>query len=243
MRKWLVLFLAILLSGLIFLSCSGDEITTEPDFKVPAVPVLLSPENGSIDVSDIPILNWLTATGAESYSLQVSSNSLFSGTVFNRDDITGISQAVEGLSFSSTYYWRVCAANSYSKSNWSSVWNFTTGVNNNPWKTKASMPTPKYFVSAAVMNGKIYVIGGVNAIGSVNTVEEYDPVTNVWTSMPSMSTARNPSASSVGNKIYVIGGGVGVYLTLVEEYDPVTNIWVTKADMLTERSPYSAVTV
>ncbi|MGB9853462.1 MAG: kelch repeat-containing protein [Candidatus Bathyarchaeales archaeon] len=41
------------------------------------------------------------------------------------------------------------------------------------------MPTPRSWVGVAIVNGKIYAIGG--SYDSHGEVEEYDPATNTWT--------------------------------------------------------------
>jgi len=49
------------------------------------------------------------------------------------------------------------------------------------WTRKADMPTPRWAHSSAVVNDKIYVIGGVSSEPNwkcLSTVEEYDPVTD-----------------------------------------------------------------
>ena len=50
------------------------------------------------------------------------------------------------------------------------------------WSRKADMPTKRNSMGVAVVNGKIYVIGGVNAnTCDLSTVEEYDTATDKWT--------------------------------------------------------------
>ncbi|MCX5793229.1 MAG: hypothetical protein NTY45_13585, partial [Elusimicrobia bacterium] len=51
----------------------------------------------------------------------------------------------------------------------------------NSWTTKAPMPTARRLVAAATVGGRLYVIGGHNSGVTVNTNEEYDPVSNTWT--------------------------------------------------------------
>ena len=95
----------------------------------------------------------------------------------------------------------------------------------------------------AVVNGKIYAIGGINGDNqALNTVEEYNPLTNEWSSKMSMPTPRTGFAIAVyDNKIYAIGGTVGNgYVGNNEVYDPVTNTWSTKASMPTPRADLSA---
>ena len=49
------------------------------------------------------------------------------------------------------------------------------------WDTaKTPMPTPRVEVCTAVVNGKIYAIGGVSHHNSVESVEVYDPDSNEW---------------------------------------------------------------
>ena len=44
------------------------------------------------------------------------------------------------------------------------------------------MKQPRYGHNACILNGKIYVIGGINNSfpNGINIVEVYDPVTNSW---------------------------------------------------------------
>jgi len=127
------------------------------------------------------------------------------------------------------------------------------------WKPLAPMPTKRGSPVAAVVNGKIYVIGGATTHPgssepavhparphrSVSTVEEYDPATNSWRARSPMPTARNHAAiGAVNNKIYIIGGRIGAAFVsvssptdLVEEYDPATDQWgAIRARMPTPRS-------
>ncbi len=130
---------------------------------------------------------------------------------------------------------------------------------NDSWKALAPMPTKRGSPNAAVVNGKIYVIGGAGINpGSkdtslhparpqrvLGTNEVYDPATNTWATRSPMPTTRNHAAIGVvNNKVYVIGGRVGnAFITrasnvdVVEEYDPATDQWgPLKAPMPTSRS-------
>jgi N-acetylneuraminic acid mutarotase len=127
------------------------------------------------------------------------------------------------------------------------------------WKALAPMPSKRGSPVAAVVGGKIYVIGGAGTHPgspeasvhparphrSVGTVEEYDPATNTWRARSPMPTARNHAAIGVvNNKVYVIGGRIGAAFIsvasntdIVEEYDPATDQWgAIKARMPTPRS-------
>lgn len=99
------------------------------------------------------------------------------------------------------------------------------------WRERADMPTPRWGLSTSVVNGKIYAIGGTDVwIGTttqgLQTVEEYDPVTDTWRKRADMPTARFWfTTSAVNGKIYAIGGKqskapADPSLSIVEEYDP-----------------------
>ncbi len=130
---------------------------------------------------------------------------------------------------------------------------------NDSWKALAPVPTKRGSAVAAVVGGKIYLIGGAGLHpGSKETAahparphraldvnEVYDPKTNTWEKRSTMPTARNHAAVGVvNNKVYVIGGRIGAaFITrasnidIVEEYDPATDQWGSlKAPMPTARS-------
>ena len=114
------------------------------------------------------------------------------------------------------------------------------------WTKKANLPTARAAPASAVVNGKIYVIGGHDEnFLSLATTEEYDPTTNTWTKKAKMPTPRNGlSACAVDGKIYVFGGAAeGVFLKTVEEYDPATDTWKSRADMPTARGGLRCIAV
>jgi hypothetical protein len=108
------------------------------------------------------------------------------------------------------------------------------------------MPTARGGLGVAVVNGKIYAIGGLSYTSHLNTNEMYDPATNTWTTMAAMPTARSAFGIAVyQNKIYCIGGETGevgaINVTGANEvYDPATNTWEQKAALLTPRSEMHA---
>jgi N-acetylneuraminic acid mutarotase len=110
------------------------------------------------------------------------------------------------------------------------------------WTSASPMPTARGELGVAVVNGKIYAIGGLSGDLPVGNNEEYDPVTNQWTEKMPMTMARSGFAVAVyDNKIYVIGGTIGNwYVGNNEAYNPATNMWETKASMPTPRSDLMA---
>jgi len=114
----------------------------------------------------------------------------------------------------------------------------------NKWTKKADMPTARYMCAAGAVNGRIYVIGGASSpdgSASINlsSVEEYNPLTDLWQIKTAMPTERHGFAVGVvNNKIYAIGGWnkfANSWLTTVQEYDPQTDKWTSKKSMPTAR--------
>jgi hypothetical protein len=122
------------------------------------------------------------------------------------------------------------------------VW--ASSASENSWVTMASTPTARDKLSVAVVNGKIYAIGGDTfGSGIVNVNEMYDPATNTWITKKSMPTPRANFATAVfHNKIYCIGGLFPIS-GVNEVYDPATDTWETKQPMPTPRGALSASVV
>lgn len=103
----------------------------------------------------------------------------------------------------------------------------------NKWTKKADMPTGRAGLSTSVVNGFIYALGGQIASGekvyltekpiSLSIVEKYDPITDKWTKISDMPTARYAiSTAEVNGKIYVLGGSEDAVkpCSIVEEFTP-----------------------
>ena len=108
-------------------------------------------------------------------------------------------------------------------------------------------PLPRMYHGAAVVNGKIYVMGGAGADNKpVASVQVYDPATGAWASRADMPTPRALfGASAVGGTIYTVGGTIRGLdrLAVVEAYDTATNTWTRRADMPTPRNALSTAVV
>ena len=120
------------------------------------------------------------------------------------------------------------------------------------WTQKADMPVPRCSNSTCIVDGKIYIIGGVAANGKqgrLDSVDIYDPATDTWTKGKSMNHARGGASVSVVNgKIYVMGGvgwpqipnHPGPFLSSVEVFNPETNHWKEIAEMPTPKGFHTA---
>ena len=125
------------------------------------------------------------------------------------------------------------------------------------WEVISELPTHRKSFSTAVVDGKIYLIGGTlfeHARGvlrdpgpgiwrgpfGMSLVEVYDPETNTWQRLADMPTVRAGAKTAVvDGKIYVMAGYAGKdnqgknfkFLKAVEMYDPQTDTWGRKQDM------------
>jgi len=121
------------------------------------------------------------------------------------------------------------------------------------WATKTPMHEARGGLGVAVVNGKIYAIGGSTRAGSpeqytggfVGTNEEYDPETDTWTLKRPMPTPRAYFRVEVVNgKIYCIGGLTtdhAVPTCAFEVYDPSTDTWKRLSSCPTFREDFITV--
>jgi len=98
-------------------------------------------------------------------------------------------------------------------------------------------------------DGFFYVIGGRTGGTPRNDLRRYDPISNTWTVLAPMPTARAGAAAAfIDDALFVIGGRMatggpctGPALSVVERYDIKTNTWSTVASLPTHRSDLAAV--
>jgi len=104
-----------------FHTCLGTDLVTIG---------LTSPEAGEMGVPVKPLFQWSAVPGAEIYELLTSSDTRFANLVINRTgDFSLPATAWQGnldLGYGTTYYWKVRAISSDTKSAWSAVGSFTT---------------------------------------------------------------------------------------------------------------------
>ncbi len=104
------------------------------------------------------------------------------------------------------------------------------------WSTGSDMPTPRAEVAAAVIDRKIYVVGGFTENGqNSSTVEVYDTETDTWSSIePMPERLDHAMAASANGKLYVMGGWrvFGEQASdAVYEYDPAAERWRSVTSM------------
>ena len=118
----------------------------------------------------------------------------------------------------------------------------------NAWSSARSMLTARNHHGAALIDGKIYVVGGrvgstfiIGLSTNVSTHEVYDVAKDTWASVLGVPTARSGIGVAVLNgRLHVLGGEaylndlVGTYRTH-EAYDAKTNSWERLPPMPTPR--------
>ncbi len=109
------------------------------------------------------------------------------------------------------------------------------------WRNGPKLPSYRYEFGGAVVDDKIYIIGGITA-PSVYTVskanEAFDIKTQKWQSKSNHPViVHHPGVTSDGKYVYVIGGN-GLRITshkYAHKYDPNSDTWHRLADMPTKR--------
>jgi N-acetylneuraminic acid mutarotase len=109
------------------------------------------------------------------------------------------------------------------------------------------MPTAREHLASAVVDGKLYVIGGRTAgmVANVDANEVYDPVKDEWTKLQPMPSKRGGLASaSVNGTIYAFGGEeLSRTFNNNERFDAKTNTWASEQPMPTPRHGLTSVSI
>lgn len=108
------------------------------------------------------------------------------------------------------------------------------------WIAASSMPVARSEYASAVVDGRIYVIGGQDADSVSSTlVQVYDVARDRWfEAAPAPVALHHAGAAVVGGKIYLIGG----FTFPFGERDPVDTVWMydPAADQWLGRAPLPA---
>lgn len=98
------------------------------------------------------------------------------------------------------------------------------------WSVATNAPFPRNHFATAVLNGKIYMIGGQTehdfSAQDVTDVDVYDPGTNTWATvapLPGKNSHFEPGTFIHNGKILCVGGEV--VGNAIFEYDPGANTW------------------
>lgn len=103
------------------------------------------------------------------------------------------------------------------------------------WTKKAPLPSARSELKTAVIDGKVYAMGGyTNSLDYCSDLFVYDIATDKWEKKRSMPRVRkNFEVEVIDGKIYAFGGHSvdNNRCKIVEEYDPITDKWTVKSSM------------
>ncbi len=126
------------------------------------------------------------------------------------------------------------------------------------WRYLSSspLPNPRNHIGSAVLDGKIYIVGGQHEqdgkLTTQDDVHAFDPTTAKWTKVTDLPDidevpdGLTPGKGHITNstftyngQLFVLGGEyqfLGPYSKSVLAYDPVSNVWTSYSSMPTVRS-------
>ena len=93
------------------------------------------------------------------------------------------------------------------------------------WQLLPSISSARYGLEAAVIDDKVYAIGGCTDVEQMDHMEVFEPTLNVWKNCKSMSEARS------GHTVCTYNGEICVFgeNRKCEKYNPVTDSWTAIA--------------
>ncbi len=108
------------------------------------------------------------------------------------------------------------------------------------WTQAAPLPAPRNHLGSAVLNGKIYAIGGQTdhdgALTTYADVYAYDPAADTWSAVQSLPKAVSHISNSsfaTDGRVIVVGGEID-HLDAVRDvfaYDPEVDEWTSLTDL------------
>ena len=120
------------------------------------------------------------------------------------------------------------------------------------WEVVASMSGPRLVAAAGLLpSGRVILAGGKSDADSYTsalaTAEQWDPVADRWSALPSMAVARFAAAGTVleDGRFAVVGGAGsdGKLRTDGAVFDPATGRWEELSDIVNLRSHHAVVAV
>jgi N-acetylneuraminic acid mutarotase len=106
----------------------------------------------------------------------------------------------------------------------------------NTWAPFTPLPKSLHHVNAAVVGGKVYVLGALRdpTFIEVGDVYEYDPAGKAWIAKTKMTPGTERGAAAVGvigTKIYIAGGFRMSAVADFSAYDTATDTWEELPDL------------
>lgn len=116
------------------------------------------------------------------------------------------------------------------------------------WTTLQAMPTARSEISVTLLDDTLFVAGGINLSGTVNTFEGYGLASNDWQQYASLPKALHHVAlATLNGKVYASGGYTSLRFTPNDPqlfaYNPATNSWQEKARMPGPRGEHTMLAI
>jgi len=111
------------------------------------------------------------------------------------------------------------------------------------WSVGSNMPTARSEMTSTLLDGKIYVIGGIKFLGSTNKVEAYDINEDSWETLPDLPEKLNHiGIASDGERVFVSGGFLNMrqtdFVNTLYAYNVSKKTWTTLSDMPNTRGAH-----
>jgi N-acetylneuraminic acid mutarotase len=97
----------------------------------------------------------------------------------------------------------------------------------------------EYHTTTLLLNGKVLVAGGQDAMFALASAELFDPAANMWTSAGNMAYQRSGHTATLlpDGRVLVVGGAS---TAVTELYDPVANTWTSAGSTSVMRKYHTA---
>jgi non-specific serine/threonine protein kinase len=102
------------------------------------------------------------------------------------------------------------------------------------WRALPRLPEPRAAGGAAVVGGRLHVVGGVGAAGLARRAFALDLRTNRWSVVPAPTPREHLAVAAAGGRIYALGGRKAGYDTNVatfESWTPGAKRWRRLPDL------------
>ncbi len=183
-----------------------------------------------------------TATAQTFATAKVYRYDATTNTYTSLPDLPQARGAAAGAIVNGVYY--VMGGANASRQDRTEVWALDLNNLAGGWVQKASLPEARNHPAAVSMGGFVYFLGGQTGQDEAsvykNTVWRYNPSSNTWQTLASMSSARSHITNStmVFNNTIITMGGEGVAqakLRNVDQYNPITNTWTALTSLPSAR--------
>ena len=99
----------------------------------------------------------------------------------------------------------------------------------NQWTSIRQAPHFHRRGAAAVLDGKLYVAGGVNNFQPVSDLDVYNPATNTWSTLAHLPLGGVASGANLSGQFYVVVSNAAASGPRLYAYNRSTNQWKAKA--------------